>query len=461
MAAALTAPTLLALAYVLARTPFGLSETVAVLVDVDQKPLAAMLGGDGVYFRPLYWGVLSLVWEFTGAVDHALLTYRVLHVATLVGVAGLFLAVCRPRSGVDAAAFAVAFAVLVGPGGFRDNLENLPLNQTLIVVALALGAVRLVLHGRGTSTWLPVALTAAALGVKEQGLAVPAILLAGFLTGSRSVSRRGAAGVALLAGGYLAMRLLWSADWPVFMRSAGLGFRELEPAELLARFGDTPVVVYAYNIAATALNVVAGEPSRGVFHVLRDTLRGTAEVWQWNQLAGTLLTSALIVVWVVSAGRRADDAGVESRVVAATFLAALGISAALGYNYTRDRFNGVPVALYALCAFHAVRWLMGRVATAGLSSQRALALSMVAVLAVLSISWHARAAGTIQYQRRAAWLARKEWIVNYARRQQDERYAHSAYRRMMADLYPQGVDRNLPSTEHDPRWVSRLLEGPW
>ena len=185
-----------------------------------------------------------------------------------------------------------------------------------------------------------------------------------------------------MAIAYFAIRIVAPGDWPIFMRSIGLGFREVGEAELREQYSAFPYFIYAYNVAATALNAIAGEPSRGVFMITARIREGTATLWQWNQLLGSLATTAVLLCWGAVAWRRRREPEHSANLrMFLVLCAAVVLTALLGYNYTRDRFNGVPVVFYALAAYHAALWLID---TAAASRRRTVFATAAMVLLVLS-----------------------------------------------------------------------------
>jgi len=99
---AVSAPLVVTPVRVLWRTPYPISETVALLEDVDTSPAS------------------------TGSLDSALVLFKAIEVAAVGGLIALLIWHLRPRTPIAAAAATLAVAVLVGTPGFRDNLE-LPL----------------------------------------------------------------------------------------------------------------------------------------------------------------------------------------------------------------------------------------------------------------------------------------------------------------------------------------------
>jgi hypothetical protein len=115
---AVSAPLLLTLVRVLWRTPYPVSETIALLEDVDTSSALSFIDpGRRTYYRPLYHLTWMALWRGTGPLDGALLLFKAIEVAAVGGLIALLIWHLRPRTPVAAAAATFAVAVLVGTPG--------------------------------------------------------------------------------------------------------------------------------------------------------------------------------------------------------------------------------------------------------------------------------------------------------------------------------------------------------
>ena len=160
-----------------------------------------------------------------------------------------------------------------------------------------------------------------------------------------------AAAIVAVTAVYLALRFSTSGSWPAFVQDVGYGFTMLSPDEATTRFGTFPILMYAYNMIVTLTNILFSEPTAGVFTIMRDLQEGELTAWEVNHLLSSAVLTGLLVWWGVRAVRRDRGApwSVESRVCVATVIA-VAASAALGFNYTRDRLGGMAAVFYALAA---------------------------------------------------------------------------------------------------------------
>ena len=450
---AITAPLVATLCLALWRTPFPVSEAVALFEDVANQPATRFLTPDTSYYRPLFQMTLSAIWHNAGSLELRLALIKLLQLVPFVLLVALLIAHLRPRTGGDAAAAAVAVAVLIGSPGLRDNLE-IPLSYTTVGMPLALIVWMLVSAER--RPWqLPaiVLVTLVAIGFKEQGLVLIPVVLAAWWTRAPGASGRTAATLATLAAAYVALRLSWQGSWPMFEQAVGLGFGEMEPTELVARYGAFPYFIYAYSGASTVLNVLFAEPTRGTFSIVRALVRGNAQHWQMVHLASSVALTGLIGWWGAGALKGAARHGwsKEARLVVVLAVALLACGA-LSFNYSRDRLGGMAVPFYAVAAYYALRQAARRAADA-----RPLRFAVAGVaLMALAAGWHLRAVGTIERARLIASRNQVEWLVQLQARR-IEFAERATYLRIMESMLPQGTDGIAEQPTRYPPAVGRLI----
>src|SRR5262245_30830545 len=223
---ALAAPFTAILCFTLWRTPFPLTEAVAIFENATTSPHFWI--PETSYFRPLFYETVLAIWSQASSLDAALAWLKLVQIGAVILLLALFIVHVRPRTLLDAAAASLAIAVLIGSPGFRDNLE-LPLSYTTVGMPLAL-AVWMLLN-REPRPWhapLIVALTLMAIGFKEQGLVIVPAALVAWWTRARGATRGLTATLTAIAIAYVVFRLQWRAEWPVFEQAIGLGFRTIE-----------------------------------------------------------------------------------------------------------------------------------------------------------------------------------------------------------------------------------------
>jgi hypothetical protein len=460
---------------VLWRTPYPISETIALLEDVDTSPASFFLDpARKSWYRPLYHLTWMALWRGTGSLDTALVLFKGIEVAAVGGLIALLIWHLRPRTPMAAAAATFAVAVLVGTPGFRDNLE-LPLIYTTVGMPLLL-IVWMMLEREGRWWYTPVilALTILAIGYKEQGLVIVPVVIVAWWMGAPGASRTTAAAMVVMTAVYLAIRFSTSGSWPAFVQDVGYGFTLLSPDQATTRFGDFPIGMYAYNVVVTTTNILFSEPTAGVFTIVRDLRSGDIAAWEINHIISSTILTALIVWWGVlraspksripiPKSKRVGIWGlgfgiwdlrrgtVESRVFVATVIA-VAASAALGFNYTRDRLGGMAAVFYALAAYYAVRTAAERLVDA----PRALVVSMSVVLVLLAGAWQLRTIGTVEHARLTAFKDRREWITNLQRRRV-EFAKRAAYLRILNAMTDQGTTPSVPRPTAMPEWAGSVI----
>jgi len=453
---AITAPLLLTLVRVLWHTPYPISETIALLEDVDTSPASFFLDpARKSWYRPLYHLTWMALWRGTGSLDAALALFKTIEVTAVGGLIALLIWHLRPRTAIAAGAATFAVAVLVGTPGFRDNLE-LPLIYTTVGMPLLL--IVWMLLERDSRWWhTPVilALTILAIGYKEQGLVIVPVVLVAWWMGAPGASRTTAAAIVIMTAVYLAIRFSTSGSWPTFVQDVGYGFTMLSPDQATTRFGTFPLGMYIYNVIGTMTNILFSEPTAGVFTVVRDVRNGEVTVWEINHVISSAVLTALIAWWGIRTLRENRGApwSPESRVFAATVIA-VAASGALGFNYTRDRLGGMAAVFYALAAYYAIRAVAERL----VGVPRPTVVAMSVALMLLAGAWQLRTIGTVEYARLTAFKDRREWITNLQRRRV-EFVNRAAYLRILDAMIDQGTPSSVPRPTPLPDWAGSTIGG--
>jgi len=454
LAFAVGLPAVVVLALILWRTPYPISEGVAFVEDVSSTSDLQFLRPARYYYRPLFFASVFAAWHGSTSPAMFVAASRLMMIAPVAILVGLFLVRLRPRTAVDAAAAALASAVLLGSGAFVDNVE-IPLTFTTVGMPALLGAWMLAERtNRPAPTALFLALAVLAVGFKEQGLVIVPVVAALWWLGAPGVSRATAAWMVGSGMAYLAFRFATKGPWAPFEQDIGFGFTLLSAGDAAARFGAWPLQAYAYNAASTVSNVLFAEPTSGVFSITRDIVHGDAMPWQYIHVASSAGVTAVVGWWGARCVARARVQGwsPESRTVA-VLVVALAASGALAFNYSRDRLGGMALVPYAVASFYAVRAVLGTLQRAGAARIAAVTIALV----LLTAAWQTRVVHVIDRARERAADNHREWITNlYDRR--EEFATRAAYLRALDALTPQGFVRPAGPLRY-PAWVSRFL-GP-
>ena len=358
------------------------------------------------YLRPFLWFQLKAVHDLSGG--HYYAWFRGFHVVQVALLAGLFLHLARPRSWRDAASVPLGLAVLVGHHAFTGTVtEAFPINTFLTVVICCFAAAALALgRERWWNSLIAVALFVYAALSVESGLLVFVVFAVAAMTGARGVPKPGLIALAVALAGYFALRfaVLDVGTPSLSERSSGFGFSVLDPPELARRFGDRRLAFYAYNVVASGLSVLFGEPRGGVFR-LTDGLRLGAPYPAI--LATAMATTAATVLVAVFAWRRLpawrDRLFTHEDRLVLLFLAVLPANAAMSFPYTKDVIMSPAAAFMALAVFVAARELL---VPPGAERRSALAL---AGCVVLSVAWSVRLLSMHVEMRVAQHKVREDW----------------------------------------------------
>lgn len=358
------------------------------------------------YLRPLLWLQLKAVYELSGGAYYA--WFRGVHVLQILLLVSLYLHLARPRSWRDAGAACLGLAVLAGHHTFAGLVnEAFPINTFLTVVLCCFAAAALALgrERRFVNSVLAVAVFVYAALSVESGLLVFVVFAAAALGGARGVPRPGLVALGVALAGYFALRfaVLDVGTPSLTERASGFGFSVLDPPELAAQFGDRRMAFYAYNVAASALSVVFGEPRGGVFRLIDGLRLGAPYPSLVVTAAACTAASALIAAFVIrrAAAWRALQFSHQDRLVL-LFLAVWPANAVLSFPYTKDVIMSPAGAFMALAVYAAARELPALAP----DGRRALA---VAACAALSIAWSLRLLSVHVEMRVAQHKVREEW----------------------------------------------------
>jgi len=453
--AALLATTM---AYDVWRVPVQVYDSLIEILDAQRSPsVAASFRGslDGAaYLRPARIAQIKAIYDVSG--DHLRAGYRGFHVALLLAFFWLFARALRVESGRDASAAVFALTVVTGLHTFPSFMrEAFPINHFLEIAVLGLVAVNLAQSRGGwwadAAAALVFALAALTL---ESGLLVWVVVAAAWASGFRGISTRGVVLLTALVAGYFLLRLeVLSASVPSLAeRSSGFLFDRLEPDELQRRFGDAPLVFYAYNVGTSLLGVLLSEPRDGVFAAVRSWLDGDVLPRTWVALISSALTTALIgwAVWRRVRQGGPLDAADRLTIVAAAVLPA---NAVLAFAYTKDEIMAFAGVFYAFAAYAAARVAIDQAGSLRRPGARAAASLVLLTMASL---WAIRSVSVHHVMNRQAFRVRNDWVGAPAFLRSEKRWpATPAGVALVESLRAQALDAPVRNPQLVPEWNNR------
>ncbi len=402
--------------YMVARIPVQVSDCLGNLLQIQhaawQHLIVNQFWNSG-FLRPLLWAQIKGMYDL--AHGHYWLTFKVIHAAQLVAMALLFVRLLRVRTMADLLPVPIAVAVLIGLHTFNGTVrEGYPVNSflTIVVCTLAVANLSIAAHRWWHDVAAVLLFVFAALTV-ESGLLVLVAVVAGRLVGLRGISWTGVAACVLLAGGYFYLRFgpLAVGTPSLLERPSGYGFRILEPEELQARFGASPLLFYLYNVVCNLATVLFAEPRAGVWTLVH-ALSSGGELPPWlvinvvASLAATLVVGWWLVRRVPAWWRwRLDD---DDRV-AFVAVGVLVANAVLGYAYTKDAIMSTGGAFFAVLVCLALRALVGALPAFSVAARNV----AVVFVAVLSVTWAVRAVALPHLLREQAFRVRSDWATVY------------------------------------------------
>lgn len=289
------------------------------------------------FYRPLVVALVKLSREGFGAVALPLrLIAGVLIVATVAGVARLPpVGEGRPVAALIALASPLTF-VAVAP--FAVGIGDLAVGLAFVA------AVHLCREPGGGRDVALCAVVALALAAKESGLLVAAF---GAIEQVRRRRLATATALGLLSLGYLALHAT-AAPPRATAFATGFLFDALSPAEQTARFGDPPLALYLYNVAASAVSLALYLPVNGQL--------------RWSPSLAFLVPTCALTAWVAArwlARNARDHLGLSAVILLnplfgfmyvrprVLFVAQLAVAVAVGCALP-DLPRGTRIALIAL-----------------------------------------------------------------------------------------------------------------
>ena len=423
------------LGYFLFRIPIQLTDSFVNIATLDrsfgQLMRDAMQPG---YMRPALLAELKLVYALSHG--HYFHWFRVTHALEAGLVMLLFVRLLQPRTAFGAAMIPLGLAMLVGSHTFAWTVrEAYPINTFLTVLLCCAAAANLAFAARRWWTdVLAILLFIVAAMTVESGLLVGVIFVAGYAVGARGISRGALAGIVGLFGVYFVARfLVFHVGTPGLVeREAGFGFHRYTGQQLQAMFGAHPLRFYAYNVAATVLNVLFAEPRDGVWRLTADVLQHRVTLPSVvNVAASTTATIAIVrFAWIRRHAWLRLDLDRRDRIVL-LFGAVLAANAAMSFAYTKDVIGSPAGLFWAAAACVACGDLVERAAAVRFLRRAAI----VAFLVVVSGTWAIRDLGLHAALEQDAFDVREQWAyVDEIRSRYGDLDAHAlALKRQLQD----------------------------
>lgn len=444
-------------AYDLWRMPVQVHDALTEIVEAEASPsvAASFRGalGSNAYLRPLRIAEIKALLDAGGARPWRV--YRGFHAVLLIACILLFTRALRVQTSSDLAAAAAALLVLTGMHTFVGTVrEAFPFNHFLQIAVCCLIALNLAQSRGGWLADIGAALTlvVAALTI-ESGVLVWVVVAAAWIAGLRGVSGRGLAAMTTLLAAYFYVRFVHlSTGMPSYLeRSSGYLLERLDPPQLEALFHDRVPVLYAYNVAASALSVLFSEPQNGVFIAVRAWLKGDVPASAFVALGSSIPTTVLLLWAGVSMWRASarHDPRFQMLFVATGVIAA---STVLSFAYTKDEILSTAGVFYALAAYAALRWLFER------GPARGWAPAIVAVmLAGAGSLWATRSLGLHHILTVQASNHRNDWAHMQSVWQRDDRWPTDPRQvTLILRLRHDALTRRAPNRALKPGWTDRL-----
>ena len=427
--------------------PVQLSDSFTEFTAVQGRSLGDVVSAEfynGAYFRPFRRGLIKIVYDLSAG-DYYL-AFRGFQALELIVLLLLFVRMLRVRTRAHLVALPLALAILVGMHTFAGVVvEGLPINHFLTILICCAAAVSLAqARPRPLVDVAAVALLAFAMLTIESGLLIWVVVIAAYVVGYRGISRKALIALTACVAVYFVGRfvVIGGAAPGLDERSAGFGFRVLNPDELESRFGGNPIGFYLYNVVSAISCVLFAEPRGGVWAFTRNLTEGLPQPWQVVNVVTTTATTVVIGRYALSRlsswrTGRFDD---TDRFVV-MFLIVLPANALFAAAYEKDVIMSPAGLFYAAAAYAVLRQL----AVAEAHSPR-LAPSLAvapALLLLISIGWTVKFIGIHDSLRARAFNVRDEWAYydDWAREQRTDVSLNAAQTAIKRQLLDDAVKR--------------------
>ena len=397
--------------YFLFRMPFQLRDNLGLILDAQQQGFWETIAEvDTGYMRPLLGGLVKAVFELSAG--HHFLAYKTFHAVQVGLLLVLFVRLLDVRSGLDFAVSTFATTVLVGMHTFNGTIrEGFPINTFMTILVCCVAAVNLsVSRQRSWTGWAAVGLLVWAAFSVETGLLVWVCVVVGYCSGFRGISKRALVAMTGVVVLYFLLRfVILDLGTPALgSRPTGFGFSVLEPAELIVRFGDAPLMFYAYNIVCAVFSTLFSEPRAGVWAFTDGLREGSLQGWQIVNFVSSTLATVLIGRLIWTRWRRWVALDLEhGDRLALVFLGVLFGNAAISFPYSKDVIMSPAGIFYAVAAYVATRDLLQ--SARGRSFRLMLGAPVAVVLVVMSTTWCVRLVGNHYSLRNQAFINSADW----------------------------------------------------
>jgi len=452
----------LSVGYFVATSPLQINDCIDNMLELQRQTLSELLVNQlhqQGYLRPMLWAALKVPFDLANG--HYFAMFKAIHVLQLVTLAVLFVRLLGVGSVTSVLAVPLGLTLLFGNHTVGQTaMEGFPINTFLTVMICCLATASLA-FGK-PSIWRDAAAVVlflfAALTV-ETGLLVWVIVAAAWIGGCRGASNRMLVATSVALLGYFVFRFgVLEAGMPSLLeRSSGFGFRMLEHGEVAARFGDRPLIFYAYNVVAHTLTVLFAEPRHGVFVLTRDLLAGALRPREVIAVVGATGATLLIAGYAIArAGHwRRREINDHDRLIL-IFVAVLCGNAAIGHPYAKAPIVSVAGVFHALAATVAASYALAALARASIVRPAVIGLT-IALTLLSGVSTIRFAALHFRLYERA-WTNKNDWAHQGPTTTRWQVPDDPTGQAMIRRLYEQSMDLKAPGIEFLPRWMERYFE---
>ena len=442
--------------YSLLHLPLDVSENILAFITVHDFPLGGLITRGGV-IRPLGWLLFKGVLD--GWFGHPFEGFRLLNTLSIAGIFVFAIHALQVRTWQAWSVALFTLTVMIGMHPFHEAVRETAVNHHLIMPCFVLAAVSIAVSTpRRWNDALAVLILVCALLLMEAGVLVWVAIAVGWITGLRGITWRGLVACTALLATYLILRFfVFDFGAPPFgSRSTGFGFHVMNPPEVRARFGAFPLLLFAYNIMAAGMTVVASEPRGGGFLFIAQLVQGEVQSGSLlNVLTSTLTT--VVLVWFAAqrwrCWRRLEFAHGDRIFLIG--MAVWAANAVICFSYLKDVIMTTGAMLYALAAFPAFMLCLEQLRRPTISLVRAGVVSLL--VGTVSVGWTIRAALFFADVRLSAYASQNSWVtVDDWIAAQEPKPLSEAQRAVVRQWRREMLAMPVPRAYLSPTWLERL-----
>jgi hypothetical protein len=217
------------------------------------------------------------------------------------------------------------------------------------------------------------------------------------------------------------------------------------------RFGDAPLMFYAYNVVAALLSVLFSEPREGVFAAVRAWTRDDVQPRVYLAVLSSIGLTTMMGWAAARWWRQQSPLGRPERLAIVAGVVILA-NAALSFSYLKDDIIALAGVFYALVAYAAMRTTIDRARIGAAVTTLVLSVGLL----TLASAWAMRGSGVHHVMNEHAFRTRNDWAELPMNWQREKRWPDQPEARALIEqLRNSALDAPVPNPQMAPEWRSQ------